>query len=107
MIQIGTVKSILLIKMFLGLLEMTFGLVYSNFSLPEWQALKVTIFVPCGFTLFRMNWAMCLKYLLLDKCMVQDTTCSKDNLDQSSNFYNLMKKNINFQIKNPSLILGK
>ena len=56
---------------------------------------------------FQNNWAMCLKYLLLDKCMVQDTTCSKDNLDQSSNFYNLMKKNINFQIKNPSLIWGK
>ena len=35
-----TVKSILLIKMFLGQAEMTFGLVYASFSLPEWQALK-------------------------------------------------------------------
>ena len=35
-----TVKLILLIKMFLGLVEMTFGLVYASFSLPEWQALK-------------------------------------------------------------------
>ena len=39
-----TVKSFLLIKMFLGLVEMTFGLVYSIFSLPEWQALKMTVF---------------------------------------------------------------
>ena len=30
---------LLSIKMFLGLVEMTFGLVYSSFSLPEWQAL--------------------------------------------------------------------
>ena len=41
-----TLKSILLIKMFLGLLEMTFGLVYANFSLPKWQALKMTFFAP-------------------------------------------------------------
>ena len=37
-------KSFLLIKMFLELVEMTFGLVYSIFSLPEWQALKMTFF---------------------------------------------------------------
>ena len=43
-----TVKSILLIKMFLGLVEMTFGLVYASFSLPEWQALKMTFFAPCN-----------------------------------------------------------
>ena len=43
-----TVKSILLIKMFLGLVEMTFGLVYASFSLPEWQALKMTLFAPCN-----------------------------------------------------------
>ena len=41
-------KSILLIKMFLGLVEMTFGLVYASFSLPKWQALKITLFAPCG-----------------------------------------------------------
>ena len=33
--------------MFLGLVEMTFGLVYANFSLPEWQALQMTFFAPC------------------------------------------------------------
>ena len=36
----------LLIKMFLGLVEMTFGLVYASFSLPKWQALKMTFFEP-------------------------------------------------------------
>ena len=43
-----TVQSILLIKMSLGLVEMTFGLVYASFSLPEWQALKMTLFAPCN-----------------------------------------------------------
>ena len=30
------------VKTFLGLLEMMFGLVYASFSLPEWQAVKMT-----------------------------------------------------------------
>ena len=34
----------LLIKTFLGLVEMMFGLVNVSFSLPEWQALKMTFF---------------------------------------------------------------
>ena len=41
-----TVKWILLIKMFLGLVEMTFGLIYSSFSLPEWQDLQMTWVSP-------------------------------------------------------------
>ena len=41
-----TVKSILPIKMFWGLCETTFGLVYASFRLPEWQALKMTFFAP-------------------------------------------------------------
>ena len=36
----------LLIKMFLGLVEMMFGLVNVSFSLPEWQAVKMTFFAP-------------------------------------------------------------
>ena len=40
-------KSILLIKTFLGLAEMTFGLVYAGLSLPEWQAVKITFFALC------------------------------------------------------------
>ena len=41
-------KSILLVKKFLGLVEMTSGLVNSSFSLPEWQAVKMIFFAPCG-----------------------------------------------------------
>ena len=37
----------LLIKTFLGLVGMMFGLVNVSFSLPEWQAVKVTFFAPC------------------------------------------------------------
>ena len=37
----------LLIKMFLGLVEMMFGLVNSSFSLAEWQTVKITFFAPC------------------------------------------------------------
>ena len=29
-----------------GLVEMMFGLVIASFSLPEWQAVKVTFFAP-------------------------------------------------------------
>ena len=37
----------LLIKTFLGLVEMMFGLVNVSFSLPEQQAVNVTFFAPC------------------------------------------------------------
>ena len=36
----------LLIKTFLGLVEMMFGLVNVSFSLPEWQAVKMIFFTP-------------------------------------------------------------
>ena len=36
----------LLIKTFLRLVEMMFGLVNVSFSLPEWQAVKLTSFAP-------------------------------------------------------------
>ena len=36
----------LLIKTFFGLVEMIFGLVNVSFSLPEWQAVKMTFFAP-------------------------------------------------------------
>ena len=35
-----------LIKAFLGLVEMMFGLAYASLSLPEWQAVKLTFFAP-------------------------------------------------------------
>ena len=37
----------LLIKTFLGLVEMMFELVNVSFSLPEWQAVKIIFFAPC------------------------------------------------------------
>ena len=37
-------KIILLVKTFVGLVEMMFGLVNVSFSLPEWQAVRVTFF---------------------------------------------------------------
>ena len=40
-------KSILLVKKLLGLVEMTSGLVSASFSLPEWQAVKMIFFAPC------------------------------------------------------------
>ena len=36
----------MLIKKSWGLVEMTFGLVNASFSLPEWQAVKMTFFAP-------------------------------------------------------------
>ena len=43
-----TVKPILLVKKLLGLVEMKSGLVNAiSFSLPEWQAVKVSFFAPC------------------------------------------------------------
>ena len=40
-------KSILLVKKRLGLVEMTSGLVNASFSLPEWQAVKMIFFATC------------------------------------------------------------
>ena len=37
----------LFIKTFCGQVEMIFGLVNVSFSLPEWQAVKMTFFAPC------------------------------------------------------------
>ena len=39
-------KSILLVKKVLGLVEMTSGLVNASFSLHEWQAVKIIFFAP-------------------------------------------------------------
>ena len=40
-------KSILLVKKVLGLVEMTSGLVNASLSLPKWQAVKMIFFHPC------------------------------------------------------------
>ena len=39
-------KSILLVKKLLGLVEMMSGLVNASFSLPKWQAVKMIFFAP-------------------------------------------------------------
>ena len=36
-------------KIFFRLYKVTLGLVYSSYSLPEWQAAKLTFFAPCTF----------------------------------------------------------
>ena len=54
-------KSVLLIKMFLGLVEMTFGVVYASFSFPEWQAFKMTFFAPGISYVSEFWWACYLK----------------------------------------------
>ena len=41
-------RSILLIKKLLGLVEMMSGLVNASFSLPEWLAVKMIFFAPCS-----------------------------------------------------------
>ena len=48
------------------LVEMTFGLLYASFSLPEWQALKMTFFAPWPYPRFekqvyRNYWDTCKK----------------------------------------------
>ena len=52
---IGLVISILLIKKFWGLVEMTFGPVNASFSLPEWQAVKMTFFASWAFKRDQLN----------------------------------------------------
>ena len=42
----GTVKSILLVKKFLGLVEVTSGLANASFSLPKRQPVKMIFFAP-------------------------------------------------------------
>ena len=50
-------KSILLIKKVLGLVE----LAYASFSLPKWQAVKMTFFAP--WTRHRMGHSLTLNYM--------------------------------------------
>ena len=41
-------KSIVLVKKILGLVEIMSGLVNASFSLPKWQAVKMILFAPCS-----------------------------------------------------------
>ena len=54
-------KSILLVKKRLGLVEMTSGLVNASFSLPKWLAVKMiflaqVLFVYCDITRNTKQW---------------------------------------------------
>ena len=51
-------KSILLVKTFLGLVEMMSGLVNASFSLPEWQAVKMIFFAPWIFVVLKLVWTV-------------------------------------------------
>ena len=58
--------------MFLGLLEMTFGLVYASFSLPKLQALKMTFYAPCRSTKRTMKFNLLRKFCEpCSQCFVQ------------------------------------
>ena len=67
-------KSILLVKTFLGLVEMTSGLVNAGFSLPEWQAVKMIFFAPC---------CIYIPFVLIAKILA---LCFKENLHQGNSF---------------------
>ena len=54
-------KSILLLKEFLGLVEMTSGLVNASHSLSEWHAVKMIFFAP-WFLLSYLNLSIPLRF---------------------------------------------
>ena len=45
--QVNSFGEIQITEEFRGAVEMTFGLVHASYSLPEWQAVKLTFFKPC------------------------------------------------------------
>ena len=47
-----TVKSILLVKKLLGLIQITSGRVNASFSLRKWQVVKMIFFAPCKKSLY-------------------------------------------------------
>ena len=59
----------LLIKTFLGLVEIMFGLVNVSFSLPKWQAVKMIFFAPCIYT--TLYSGKCLKENLLHRINIR------------------------------------
>ena len=82
-------KINLLVKTFLGLVEMVFGLVNVSFSLPEWQAVKMTFFAPCYgyshywlsvlFHLFPSNCILCIYGLIYFHVFVVPSTEFEDH----------------------------
>ena len=66
-------KSILLIKKFLGLVEMTSGLVNASFGLPEWQAVKLIFFAPWNETIFTPEFHFDLHTVIIEKILYMYT----------------------------------
>ena len=58
----------IVINRFLGLVEMTCGLVHASYSLPESQAVKLTFFAHCNVT---AQWTFCIQQLLSAKKYLQ------------------------------------
>ena len=68
----------LLIKTFLGLAEMMFGLVNVSFSLPKWQAVKMTFFAPC--IMFFFQKSEILMHKLVQHTVQPPLDCITDHL---------------------------
>ena len=67
-----TVKSILLVKKLLELVELTSGLVNASFSLPEWQAVKMIFFAPCVSNPSNDQSLMCHHHIISLVCALFD-----------------------------------
>ena len=73
-------KSILLVKKFLGVVEMTSGLINASFSLPEWRAVKMIFFAPrpclhpeiLHTIVFGFSWDDCNTQEKLEKMVMQN-----------------------------------
>ena len=94
-------KSILLVKKLLGLVEITSGLVNASFSLPEWRAVKMIFFA--------MNCQEVVLLVLLDLSDTFDSVKHSVLLSRLSTSFGIREKNcriIDFFIL-LAVILGK
>ena len=75
-----TLKSILLVKTFLGLVEMTSGLVNVSFSFPDWQAVKMIFFAPCSYmnfqSKFSLRWKQYSPWVAIIRTLTQNVNCN-------------------------------
>ena len=82
-------KSILLVKRFLGLVEMTSGLVNASFSLFEWRAVKMIFYVPWSLLEIKGligNW-FCVRLVLLCKIRLLLNTFFSFSTVMNSNYF--------------------
>ena len=101
-----------------GLVEMTCGLVHTRYSLPEWQAVKLTFFAPCKAGLLNEFITFQLKFLsILKICYGGDVPtcyyrkeCGKvSSLKEESCQVSCVKRGtalkLNYEVKAPGSIL--